>query len=553
MAEFMYTNAKLPPAPPPANLPPPPPPAARRPPPPPPAVPPRDPEEEVNAVATWFARIGAVALLLAAGFGYSYAVEQGLVTTHARVALGLILGMVLVLLGEASRRHEWSSLAQSLTGGGTGVLYLSLWAAYERYGLIDAPTAFWGLAFVAGLGVALAWRHESEALTILGAFGGFLVPYLIGDAMSPGPVLAFVAILDAAILTTVTFRPWRIVQRLALAGTWIFAAVAASSTTAWTAIAYGALFWALFAVQPVIRAGLSRRRTHDEEAPVAAANAFAFWAYSMTVMGVNGLEPWRGAMTALLGAAHLGLGMAVQPGSKDRANLGAAMLVLGGGFLALAVPIQFEGSGIAAAWTVQAIALVALGSRSGSKVAIHAGVGLFALALGDSLLVEAGLGAYYAPDVPIVSGLSITLLFQIAGLHVLARLLRDDEDETGRTLRVGASVGAHLLALLWGGLEAAAYWTRVLPGSAESAVQFTLTVEWSVYATALLIAGVLTRRRRARLVGVGILIVTISKVATIDLWLLSTPHRVIAFGALGMLLLLCSLMYHRFRALILEA
>jgi uncharacterized membrane protein len=505
-------------------------------------------------VATWFARIGAVALLLAAGFGYSYAVEQGLITTHARVALGLILGVVLILLGEGCRRRAWPALAQSLTGGGTGVLYLSLWAAYERYGLIDAPTAFWALAFVAGLGVALAWRHESEALAVLGAFGGFLVPYLIGDAMSPGPVLAFVALLDAAILTTVTLRPWRVVQRMALAGTWIFAAFAATSTSPWTAIAYGVLFWALFALQPIIRAGLPTRHTHLEEAPVAAANSFAFWAYAMAVMDVGGLEPWRGVMTALLGVAHLGLWVVVKPGSKERESLSATMLVLGGGFLAMAVPIQFEGSAIAAAWTVQAIALVALGTRSGSKVATFSGVALFGLALADSLIVEAGLGAFYAPEVAIVSGLSITLLFQIAGLHVLARLLRDGaDDELTRTLRVGASVGGHMLALLWGGLEAAAYWTRVLPGSAESAVQFTLTVQWSVYATALLVAGVLTRRRRARLVGVGILVVTISKVATIDLWLLSTPHRVIAFGALGVLLLLCSLMYHRFRALILEA
>jgi hypothetical protein len=38
----------------------------------------------------------------------------------------------------------------------------------------------------------------------------------------------------------------------------------------------------------------------------------------------------------------------------------------------------------------------------------------------------------------------------------------------------------------------------------------------------------------------------------VDLWLLEPLHRTIAFTGLGLLLLLGSLLYHRFRDLILE-
>ena len=228
------------------------------------------------------------------------------------------------------------------------------------------------------------------------------------------------------------------------------------------------------------------------------------------------------------------------------------MLALGGGLLALAVPIQFEGPAIAAGWTVQAVVLVVVGRRTGSATARALGFGLMGLALLDSVVIEFGLGATYAPEVALVSGASLTLLLQIAALHVIARFLRDTGEEHEEALEAMASVAAHTLALVWVAFEAVAYWSRTLAGSPDSAVQYTLTVAWSAYAAVLLTAGVLGRRPRARLVALGIFVVTICKVVVVDLWLLSGPHRVFAFGALGVLLLACSLLYHRFRAIILE-
>jgi uncharacterized membrane protein len=507
-------------------------------------------EREVDAVAIWFARIGAAALLLAAGFAYSYAVERGLITPPVRVALGVLVGTILVLASEASRRRDWPALAQSVAGAGVGVWYLSTWAAYERYDLISGPAAFGVLAVIAAAGVGLAWRHDSEVLAGLATIGAFLVPFLVANALSPLPVLGYVAIVDAAILMTVTLRPWRSVGRVAFLGTWLFAAVSMDAAGPGAALVYGGAYWFLFAAHPVLRSALGKR-TVPEEASFTVANAFAFWVFAMGATVGTPFEPVRGALTAGLGASYLAMWSAVR-GRRDTEVLATTMLALGGGLLALAVPIQFEGPAIAAGWTVQAVVLVAVGRRSGSATARALGFGLMGLALLDSLLIEFGLGVTYRPEVALISGASLTLLLQIAALHVIARLLRDSGEEHEEALEAMASVGAHSLALLWVAFEAVAYWARTLDGSPDSAVQYTLTVAWSAYAAGLLALGVLGRRPRARLVAVGIFVITISKVVIVDLWLLSAPHRVFAFGALGVLLLACSLLYHRFRSLILE-
>ncbi|MCA1727365.1 MAG: DUF2339 domain-containing protein, partial [Actinobacteria bacterium] len=441
------------------------------------------------AVATWFARIGALALLLAAAYGYKYAVDRGLVTPAMRVALGIFAGV--------------SELAPGLSGEAS----------------IDV----------------------SEAVTAERVGSGAV------------PVLGYVALLDVGILAMVTIRPaWRVVGRVAFAGTWIFAALSAEAAGPTWAMAYGALFWAMFSAHPMVRTRGGRTRTQPEEAAFAIANAFAFWFFGMSILMAHA-EEMRGAFTAAMGAGYV-LQWATLRGRDDDRSLEITLAALAAGFFTLAVPIQFEGHVIAAGWTVEAVVLVALGAAAKSKTMRLLGAGLLALAVGSSVVVSFALGTTYDPLRPVVSGESLTLLLQVASLHAVAALLRRSDSEDEHAVRVSASVGAHVLALTWAAFEAGAYWYQRRTGlAAEAAIQFTLTVTWSLYAAGLMIAGVTTRRRRARLVALLLLVLTISKVVVIDLWLLTTLQRVLAFGALGAILLMCSLMYHQFRELILAS
>jgi uncharacterized membrane protein len=59
--------------------------------------------------------------------------------------------------------------------------------------------------------------------------------------------------------------------------------------------------------------------------------------------------------------------------------------------------------------------------------------------------------------------------------------------------------------------------------------------------------GIVKRLHGARTLALVIFCVTLFKMAVNDLWLLDTALRTIAFIGLGVLLLGCSLLYHRFR------
>jgi uncharacterized membrane protein len=81
--------------------------------------------------------------------------------------------------------------------------------------------------------------------------------------------------------------------------------------------------------------------------------------------------------------------------------------------------------------------------------------------------------------------------------------------------------------------------------SSGRALQTTLSIFWSISATALLIIGMARSVPPLRYMAIGLFGVTVLKLLLVDLSYLNVLYRVISFIALGVLLLLASLMYQR--------
>src|SRR5688500_7895642 len=129
------------------------------------------PSIEDNVVGTWFARLGVLALLIGAAFGYRYAVDQGLIGPAARVALGVCSGAAMLAAGYRARVNGWLTFSHALTGGGVAVLYLSVLAAQYRFDLISPAVALTLLTGVALLSARLALGYDSLPLAILTTIG----------------------------------------------------------------------------------------------------------------------------------------------------------------------------------------------------------------------------------------------------------------------------------------------------------------------------------------------------------------------------------------------
>ena len=63
-----------------------------------------------------------------------------------------------------------------------GILYLSIYAAYDFYHLVPQPVAFLLMALVTAAALLLSLRYDARAVALLGWAGGFLTPFLLVTA-----------------------------------------------------------------------------------------------------------------------------------------------------------------------------------------------------------------------------------------------------------------------------------------------------------------------------------------------------------------------------------
>ena len=102
----------------------------------------------------WLARIGIVAIIFGVAFFISLAIDRGWLGEAERVILGVAAGLAFIGGGEYFRRR-YGVWAQTVTGGGIAILYLSVYGAFALYGLISTELAFGAFApHYAGRGAA---------------------------------------------------------------------------------------------------------------------------------------------------------------------------------------------------------------------------------------------------------------------------------------------------------------------------------------------------------------------------------------------------------------
>lgn len=205
-----------------AVSPPPPPPAPPAPPETEPAMPetagPAGPGVEERLGTRWVVWIGGLMLALGGLFLVKYSIEAGLLGPGVRVTLGALFALVLLALGEWSRRKETLSdivqlpvanIPAVLTAAGTAVAFGVTYAAYALYGFLDPAVAFVLLGLVALATLALALLH-GPALAGLGVVGAFAMPLLVSsETPNFWALYVYLAVVTAAALALARVRLWR--------------------------------------------------------------------------------------------------------------------------------------------------------------------------------------------------------------------------------------------------------------------------------------------------------------------------------------------------------
>jgi uncharacterized membrane protein len=157
----------------------------------------------------WLLYIGVIAIVIGVAYFEKLAVDNAWLGETARVIQGAVLGLVLTYAGLRFVRAGYAIYGQMVTGGGAAILYLSTYAAFNFYHLIDRPAAF---VLMVGITAMVAWladRQRSQGLALFAVGGGFGTPFLLPGTMDAQMALfGYDTVLIAGTMVLSARRTW---------------------------------------------------------------------------------------------------------------------------------------------------------------------------------------------------------------------------------------------------------------------------------------------------------------------------------------------------------
>lgn len=337
-------------------------------------------------------KLGVIISFFGVAFLFKFAVDRQLVVLPIELRLlAVALAGVGVLIFGWRLRSRMPVYGLTLQGGGIGVMYLTIFAAFRLYSVLPSILAFLLLiAMTASAGV-LAVIQNARALAVLGIAGGFLAPVLTSTgAGSHVGLFSYYLLLNLAVLGIALYRSWRelnlvgFVFTFTIGGLWGYRTYEPQlfASTEPFLIAFFVLYQAIaiaFALRqpprlrgivdgtlvfgtPVIAFAMQAVMMRDSEYGLAISALVLAFAYALAATAMLRLRP-----EALRVMAEAFIALAVAFGT-------------------LAIPLALDARWTAGAWALEGAALIWIGMRQNSMLSRAAGIALIVaagIAFGD--------------------------------------------------------------------------------------------------------------------------------------------------------------------------
>ena len=391
-------------------------------------------------------KLGVIVSFFGVAFLLKYAVDNQILVIPLWLRYLFVAAFASVLLGVGWRLRDKTRIyALSLQGGGVGILYLTIFAAFRLHPLLPPTFAFTLLVALTVFAGVLAVLQDAKALSILAVVGGFAAPVLIPTG-SGHHVLQFsyYLVINCAVLGIAWYKAWRGLNLIgfiftfgigALWGYEFYRPELFASTEPFL-VAYF-LFYQAVAILFSLRQAPNLRGLIDATL-IFGTPVIAFALQSQLVEGMEyGLA--ISAITLALFYTGVATWLYQTRGQQFRLLI-ESYVALGVAFATIAIPLALDDRWTAVAWALEGAALVWVGVRQHGILAKLSGVAL----LGASGLAFMEYGWKSHIGVPLLNGNFLGgMLIALSSIFAARQLAADK-----RPSRLQAVLSAPLL--LWG-------------------------------------------------------------------------------------------------------
>jgi len=304
-----------------------------------------------------FVSVGVLVLFIGMTFLIKHAIDQNLLSIELRLS-GVIVVAILLLVWGWRQRLAKPIFATTLQGGAIAIIYLTVFASFSMYQLIPSLAAFALLGLLVILGSLLAVKQDAIALAIMAIAGGFAAPILTSTGSNNYiGLFSFYSVLNAGIFFIAWHKAWRALNMLGFTFTFSISAL-------WGAGSYSSefylgtqLFLALFVLMYLCIAILfSNRKRAFYRDYVDSSLVFGtpLIGFSLQMAIVESFEYGIAISALCFGTVYIGAAQLLWSRFAQQLRLlSEACLVIGVGFITLAIPFAIDGAYTGAIWAIE--------------------------------------------------------------------------------------------------------------------------------------------------------------------------------------------------------
>lgn len=494
-------------------------------------------------------RAGVIAILLAVGFFLKYAFEQQLISDIVKVLVIAVFGAIMVVIGEFfARKHP--IFGHVIAGGGVAVWFFDVVAARVLYNLMSPVAALITTLLLTALMLAYSVKRDSQPLLIAALSGAYLAPLFFGFMEGGAEHAVYTGLITLGALWFLQRKTeWHMYMLFPIVGFSIQMLVWNSRNLSPSLAAL--IVGIEFAIAIFFISRIWYKNSQSQGGLVAVYGVQALSALMLALAinfaktGANGVSlnsslPWIAPLLLAVCAVVVcvsGWALFTKKVSALVIDLmGVAAII----YLAVGSSMYFHDRYIIYAWLLITILAASVGALiSRATIALGAlTLSFFALIrfLSDNEVMNWNL----VPPSLWLHDIVLLFVFMIAVMWFQAWLAQFHKGGAVHTLRTGAFILAEVTGIV--------FVLRQISVSLEEGQKkdIIFSIGLILYGVANVMIGFFRSSRAFRIAGLVVLGIAILKVSFADLWGLGTIYRIAVSLVLGILLVVSSLLYHKY-------
>ncbi len=497
---------------------------------------PKKKEYKPNAISLFFAwlredwlmKLGAFLVILAVAWFVRFAFLNDWVGPLGRISLGLLAGAAVMAFGHLQINKRVVP-GQVLIVTGEIMMLLTLYASQHYYQMFSSTITLAMMVLVVIAVALLSVIHDSKGMAVTALLGGAIAPILASSGSNDYvSLLRYIFILDLGVLAVVSKTGWRFLTLLAL----IISAF------------YSGFFWeieSLFSIKDVwilmgmffglffvtnVSAIIQSKTSTKSDLVIAGFNGV------LLLMWIGEFVPEDSISIVLSGVTVL---MVLVSSFLLRKQLNSPLYIysaLGLVFLGAATAYELDGAALSIAFSLEALAAVALASyvlKSPRATRV-----VSALQVIPVFLAIDSLDSYNwrNPEVGLINEDFFVVLVIILSLTATAVILNQlkEKEEHPLAFRVMSSVASLIgIAFVWVCLH------KVFED--DDLARGVALVSYTLVGVALMYYGTQIREKALHLAGALLLGAVVLRLLLVEVWQMALSGRIITFIAIGALLI----------------